>query len=204
MKKRIVTLVVFLLIACMALTGCSSEGSKVENTAAPETATVETTEEPQDSDGMYEWTLSNGMVLKTKTNIMSYISDGIWNSNQFAIDLGWVDWDQQLTALTPTGYSLNGKYVRFSVSHPDIDVITEWFCYAINYSNGSFSYYVNFNNAPGEYAYSGKGSHYTITFDGIVLFTYSCEQLMENPNDDPFEELLGKPEELQYYLNKNK
>ena len=189
MKKSFIAWLLSLLFIFLTVSSCIGEA----------------VQDPE--DGMYTWTIGNGLVLNTKTNIMEYLSDGVWNSNQMAIDLGWTDWDQQLTARQPTGYAHDGVYVRLEVSHPDTDVITDWFCFAIHYSNyadpeHSFQYQVELPRELGEYEYSEKRSHYSISFDGIVLFTYACEHLMEDKNTDPFQSVFGELNygEYQYFL----
>ena len=190
MRKHVIAAIMSVLFICLvAMNACFAESAA-----------------PDPEDGMYEWTIGEGLVLKTKTNIMDYISDGVWNSNQMAIDLEWTDWDQQLTARQPTGYAKDGVYVRLEVSHPQTDLITEWFCFAIHYSNfgnpDSFDYQVELPKEPGEYEYSVKGSQYTISFDGIVLFTYACEHLMEDKDTDPFQPIFGELDygQYQYFL----
>lgn len=197
MKKRIVTLVVFLLIACMALTGCSSEESKVENTAAPETATVETTTEAPDSEGMYEWTV-RGVTLRTKTNIMDYIKDDIWYSQKFAENLGLTNMNDDPSYRRALGFKNDAMFVRFINDLVDDPKGRDYFCYGIWYENteGFFSH-VEFLDLLSEkkicdYRIDYPNSQDSISFEGIVVFTYACERLIDNPLDDPFIEIFGE------------
>ena len=203
MKKRIVTLVVFLLIACMALTGCSSEGSKVENTAAPETATVETTEEPQDSDGMYEWTV-RGVTLRTKTNIMDYIKGKVWNSVALAESLGLVNINDNPSFRQAIGFKNNDFFVRFHTEHTNDPSGRDIFCYGIWYANED-----NINcdvlfldmlqaKATSDYWIDYYNAQDTISFEGIVVFTYACEHLVSDPGTDPFSGVFPERENGKY------
>ena len=212
MKKRIVTLVVFLLIACLMLTGCSSGDSGTNNPETPSTeptmTTELTTEAPQsengNADGMYEWTV-RGVTIQTRTNIMDYIHDDVWECVRFSESLGW-----KLDAKIPDNYSWYSIIPTFNCNNATValrstnvvggDRYGDKFCYGVSYYYGDRStmHYVQMidvyaNKKQGDYYVDNKDFRYTITFDSIVYYTYLCEHLENNPDIDPLLELLGEP-----------
>ena len=84
MKKRIVTLVVFLLITCLTLTACGTGES-----FAPEAAPAEGLDIDPDPAEMYSYEVG-GVTIRLKTRVEDYLTDEKeFRFNDLTADLGW-------------------------------------------------------------------------------------------------------------------
>jgi len=88
MKKRIVTLIVFLLTACMMLSGCSSDGSKP--TVQPgDVVSEEPTSSTEQEGHLYTYEVE-GATIPLHTRVEDYItSDRVFRYFDLAKEQGW-------------------------------------------------------------------------------------------------------------------
>ena len=130
MKKRFITMFVFLLIACLMLTGCSvgENTGTVDPTNTPETEVVVTeepveTEEPANTeDEMYEYEVG-GTTLKLRTRIEDYITDeGYFRYMDLATELGWYSVDTDIP--TKSMVFDDEIFINLRPTYPRVDYVS--------------------------------------------------------------------------------
>lgn len=154
MKKRIVTLIVFLLTTCMMLSGCSSDGSKP--TVQPGDVV---SEEPTNGDGantenhggLYTYTVGN-VSLQLEHRIEDYITEHkVFRYRDFAKDCG--SW-----------------YIKNPAFAEDDDYFTYVFD---DEKGGGFVLFRTDDDVMGDIEYGGV---YTESFYGKVKFSFDLAE----------------------------
>ncbi len=202
MKKGVISLIALLVLCCMVLFGCGSENAQpsgapvqqnqpVNNQAAeaPKQQNL-TTAEVQTSNGLYSWTLADGTVLQTKTDIRRYLDGNLWRAAAMAKDLGFGDWKETIDADHPQGFR---RYVGDTIIRVTLEYKTlEYrgaaggkhnYIFDVIFENSdSIEYRDSVYKDPRNYDYKNlKLYRYNVAdgrdidFDLIVCFTYACE-----------------------------
>lgn len=197
MKKKATLLLVMLLVTALLLSACgnkeeSEKSEKVKDTAQSE---VQTKKE----NGMYTWTVGNGHVLQTRTNVMDYIVDGSWKSKDMACDLGFGDWKEAMDGALPTGFKRirDGREITIRYDYPNNTVINLMFF--IDEHDYDPSILVG-DYQPAQYYFVETSTTRRIPFDLIVCFAYACEHYSAGERD-PFNGLLTNYSPTDYILN---
>ena len=84
MKRLLIILCLFALM----LTGCSKESGDNSNENKEDSSSAQAIVMPG-QDGLYTWQVAGKYTVKTKTNIMNYIHDNVWDIDRFVADMGW-------------------------------------------------------------------------------------------------------------------
>ena len=184
MKKRIVTLVVFLLVASMMLTGCTGEGSKTENQTDEVVETV-VTEEPT-SEG-YSYAIGS-VTLKLNRRIEDYIDkNNVFHYRDYAKDCGWYiiyperaeddDWMSWVY-----GDEDEGSYIDISI---DGDVDTRTINYGGIGTKGVAVMVSIPDNESADIYYINRLFGYHVNYEKIVVICYLFENFLD-PEVDVF------------------
>ena len=207
MKKRIVTLFVFLLIACLTLTSCSTSES-----LEPDLETTEELDVDPDFVEMNCYDIGDGITIRLKTRIEDYITpDKCFRFFDLAEDLGWHE-----IVYTNTG-KVDHSLVRMIEAEPD-DIFIDF--REINYGcvgsiyfgsierinkypyRAKMEYYVineiptylngelGFNNVPDNVYYLNDDNTCLIFFNQIVITVYIMENYSSDGNNDIFDGVL--------------
>ena len=203
MRKGVICLIALLVLCCMGLFGCGSENAQPSGTPAQQNQPVNnqateapeqqnpTTVEVQNSNGLYSWTLADGTVLQTKTDIRRYLDGNVWRAAAMARDLGFGDWKETIDADHPQGF-------RRIVGDTIIRVLLEYktleykgaaggrhniiFDVIFMHSDNNAEYRDSVYKDPRGYDYQRLNLYRynvpdgrDIDFDLIVCFTYACE-----------------------------
>ena len=213
MKKRFLTMFVFLLIACLMLTGCSvgENTGTVDPTNTPETEVVVTeepveTEEPASAENeMYEYEVG-GTTLKLRTRIEDYITDeGYFRYMDLATELGWYSVDTDIP--TKTMVFDDEIFINLRPTYPRVDYVSFGVLKSIEPWKEKFNCQIHFNfddpsivdhyYVDGPIPLSGK---YYVSFGQMVVITYILENYMDNRDMDFFEGLFEMTATLRYYV----
>ena len=128
MKKRIATLFVFLLIACLMMTGCSigENVTETEPTSSPEIEEVPVDTEPtNDEDGMYTYFIGE-IEVKLRTRVEDYITDdGYFRFTDLANDLGWTRSESKWGPVATVYCTVDDETVAFTYDPGMNDIIEE-------------------------------------------------------------------------------
>ena len=210
----LLTAAVMIAAVCLAFTGCGqkdipvqSQQTTEQDTAAesekrtgspeetvttdapqPETSSTEpeTTEEGirPGPDGKYTWQVGL-YTLSTRINVMDYIDGTVWRVNDMAAALGW-DKNSRSGVAKPMTFQMSDSYdvyINFSDAQDHCGAIIV---------KGDARKPVTAAlpvRAAGDYTFNDKD--FTMSFEGIVIFAYTCEFLSENPQGNPYEGVLG-------------
>lgn len=185
-KNKPVLIIICMLALCLLLTSCvNSPQSEIAETADIVSEQIRVSEESapdnRDGSGLYEWTVGNGYVLKTRTNIMDYIRGNSWRMSDMAEDLGFGDWEAQKKLDVPTGFKRirdeREVTIRYDESNTEKGkTIRNLVVFTSDY-NSMTVLYGSFE--PSAF-YKCNGYDKTwISFDLIVCFAYACEHYVD-------------------------
>lgn len=208
MKKRFITMFVFLLIACLMLTGCSTGENTgiVDPTNTPETEVVVTeepveTEEPASTeDEMYSYEVG-GVTLKLRTKIEDYITDeGYFRYTDLATELGWTsEGSERFTKIMVYNDEI---YILFSQGIVSFGVLT-----SRTPRRDKFTCHVNFQyDNPDEhetYLLDDKdmpANQYYLTMEELAVTVYILENYMNDCSIDFLVDYFEKPTASNYYV----
>ena len=138
----------------------------------------------RNADGTYSWQVG-GTTITTKINVMDYIDGNVWHVNDMATALGW-DKNKRANSPKPMTFQPDDTYDAY-----------------INFSDGSdhcSAIIIKGNDrspitvslpprASGDYTFNTQD--YTMSFEGIVIFAYTCEYLTDNPSGNPYDGVLS-------------
>lgn len=209
MKKRIATLFVFLLIACLMMTGCSTgeNTTETEPTSSPEIEVV-TTEEPTSSDDeMYTYEVC-GTTLKLRTRVEDYIVDDEYlRYSDLASDLGW--WKEDDGTTHPPRYYGDGElFVWFYIGAPKtVTEIMFGVLESFEPLRDDFTCNIHFeiDNPSKIKTYildlPPKASGYRLNFEQIVIVTYVFENYPDHRDNSLFDDYFEKWNDFDYYVH---
>ncbi len=217
MKKRITTLFVFLLIACLMLTACST-GESFE----PDVEPAEELEVDPDFVEMNCYDIGDGISIRLNTRIEDYITpDKHFRFFDLAEDLGWREivyangmidhsyvriiesGDDTLFITFEIGYYGCMEVVRFgTIWQMEKYPFSKNLDYAIwneiaEYKAG-FDYYTR----PDDVYYVNDDTRGSIFFSQIVLAVYIMENFENDNSAELFDELLEGRESVAWYIYK--
>ncbi len=195
MKKRMVTLIVFLLTACMLLTGCSSATTA---NPTPTTTPVDEyeantppTEAPNTGaiSGMHSYEVG-GVTLQCKTRVEDYINGNDFRYFDLARDLGWHAHtpEQENDPNFPRrefGNEEGGGYIWYSKGDGGI-VDTIVVCELPKEIYRDVNFNTNERDWGKLYTINGKDTH-NIYFEQIVVLTYILENYKNDYAADIFQ-----------------
>ncbi len=211
MKKRFITMFVFLLIACLMLTGCSTgeNTGTVDPTNTPETEVVVTeepveTEEPASTeDEMYSYEVG-GVTLKLRTKIEDYITDeGYFRYMDLATELGWYSVDK-LPVKKRMIYD-DSIFISFWWTSDIVPYISFGVLNSAKPYNEKFAIQVqfSFNDMENVTSYILDGPEksielYHVSFSQIVVTTYILENYMDSRDTNFFDGYFESPGDVIY------
>ena len=213
MKKRFITMFVFLLIACLMLTGCSvgENTGIVDPTNTPETEVVVTeepveTEEPANTeDEMYEYEVG-GTTLKLRTRIEDYITDeGYFRYMDLATELGWYSIDTDM----PTKRMVfdDEVFIKFWPTADIVSYISFGAIERIQPYKERFYHQVQFSfndlSEVDRYLLDGPDPMielYYVSFSQIVVTTYILENYADYRDKNFFDGIFESPAALVYKI----
>ena len=202
MRKSIIYLIVLLTLCCMFLFGCSSDNGQPSGAPAQQNQPVSgqatvvseqqnpTNTEAQKSNGLYSWTLANGIVLQTKTDITHYLDGNVWHAAAMARDLGFGDWKETIDADNPQGFRryVGDTTIRVTLEYKTLEYMgaaggMHNYIFDVIFENSdNIDYRDSVYKDPRNYDYKNlKLYRYNVAdgrdidFDLIVCFTYACE-----------------------------
>lgn len=200
MKKTIALLLALIMALGLVLSACGKQAdaqSSAEEDSAAKAEQVNNINVTQSDDGTYTWQLSK-YSLTTRTNIKDYIDGGSWNVRDMSIDLG-LHQAEEYGIVSTKHYFSDTKpivYLRF-ISEDNY----YGYFHVYTYENGGIlSFDVNsVQNGEMEFNYNGEGPD--VSFDLIAAYTYACEQLLEDPETDPFAGVIPSDDPSEYQIN---
>jgi hypothetical protein len=209
MKKRIATLFVFLLIACLMMTGCSTgeNATETEPTSSPEIEVVATEEPTSSEDEMYTYEVC-GTTLKLRTRVEDYIVDDEYlRYSDLASDLGW--WKEDDGTTLPYRYYGDGElYVWFHIGNiKTVTKIMFGVLESFKPMRDVFTCNVHFKiDNPSEIKtyeldVPPKASGYYLNFEQIVIVTYIFENYPDCRDNSFFDGYLEKREGNNYSVH---
>lgn len=138
----------------------------------------------RNADGTYIWQV-NGVTITTRINVMDYIDGNVWHVNDMATALGW-DKNKRANSPKPMTFQQDDTYdvyINFSDGSDHCNAII---IKGDNRQSISLSLPPRTSND-----YTFNNEDYTMSFEGIVMFAYTCEYLTDNPSGNPYEGILS-------------
>ena len=133
----------------------------------------------RNTDGTYSWQV-NGVTITTRINVMDYIDGNVWHVNDMATALGW-DKNKRANSPQPMTFQPDDTYdiyINFSDASDHCGAII------IEGNNKKPISIVLPSRAADDYTFNDQD--YTMPFEGIVIFAYTCERLTVDPSCDPY------------------
>lgn len=184
--KRIFALMLCLIIACLALTGCGNQDN-AENDAGKNgtTSTGQAAQLPdgvqvKKVDGMYEWNV-RGVTLRTKSNVADYIHGKIWDFKAFLKTLGWIDSrEEELTShrerIPSNTYCYNDlNQAYMSLGNSSVSFIADPITIPTE-GKGSSKWYTFYGI---DYRYGNKKDLYWLQMEDIYFKHEPCEYYVD-------------------------
>ena len=215
MKKRIVTLFVFLLIACLTLTSCSTSES-----LEPDLETTEELDVDPDFVEMNCYDIGDGITIRLKTRIEDYITpDKCFRFFDLAEDLGWHE-------IVYSNGVVDSSLVRMFDTEPkavfiditDIRVCpetiyfgtirhTEKYPYKVEtvfYIRNAIPAFLNhelfYDNMPDNVYYLNDHDTCLVYFSQIVLSVYIMENFRDTSDVDIIDEILEQMNDVTWCI----
>ena len=138
----------------------------------------------KNADGTYSWQIG-GSTITTKINVMDYIDGNVWHVNDMATALGW-DKNKRADSPKPMTFQPDDTYdvyINFSDGGDHCNAII------IKGNNRSPISLALPPRTSGDYTFNTQD--YTMSFEGIVVFAYTCEYLTDNHTGNPFDGVLS-------------
>ena len=130
------------------------------------------------TNGTYSWQVY-GVTITTRINVMDYIDGKVWRINDMATALGW-DKNKRANSPQPMTFQPDDTYdvyINFSDGGDH--------CGAIIIEGRNPATITLPPRSPDDYTFNDED--YTMPFEGIVIFAYTCERLTDDPNCDPYD-----------------
>ena len=138
----------------------------------------------KNADGTYSWQVG-GTTITTKINVMDYIDGNVWHVNDMATALGW-DKNKRADSPKPMTFQPDDTYDAYINVSDGSDHCSAIIIKGNNRSPISFALPPR---TSGDYTFNTQD--YTMSFEGIVIFAYTCEYLTDNPSGNPYDGVLS-------------